>query len=662
MRNQSAKMALAAAALTLCGATHALAAPEFDVVHVGQPASASDPGLPGGQGSGLPGAQGSSEIRVDWQDGKWTSVHDGELSLVVEYSVTMKKGYVFWIKFGTGERDNRLGTQIGTTISFWNPSGDKNLPASAAAHRTLNEPSTTDFFNSKQQKMIVAACNENANAANDFTASFDLGIVMRVRARRYKNQIDTWGPLSTEGLGPAAETGVTTLLMLKIACDPPEQNVNPPRAANKLHSVDFKVTQNGERCPKDVTVTAFANYTWPANSRMRLSVDGGVPKFRIAKTHQVTFAGKSWHRAEAEFKYKLDPGQKTFKLTVDGGEQTHTETIEIECPNFKILSAWLTYEVANTNTCPKQVVERATFYTTRPGWVKHEIKHQGGLVVSQGKLTAKREGDNYVATAVRTLTMNEIDAQFMADVVGDPANSGWVPLKVECPKLAGDFSFVDESGTQCPREGKALINFSLNMQANVHWSLDCSNGQHLSGVAQAVEGPNGYVAPALASFDITKTSVYSCALKTVAPGAAKVHQWKSHTFRCVTPAVATGSDDLQVAPKPNADAARNPRVPATLVPTAPDKPAADALKRRVEAAKKAAEDAKQKAEAEKRRRAEAAAAAKRKLDAAAAAAKKRKTDAAAAAAKKRKADADAAVAKKRKAADSAVKSRVMRLR
>ena len=529
-------MALAAAALTVCGATHGLAAPQFGEVHVGQPWGVNSPSLPGGQGS--------SEIRVDWQGGKWTSVHDGSLSLVVEYSVKMKTGYIFWIKFGTGERGNRLGTQIGKTINFWDRNVRKDLPASASDASTLNHffknsipLSTSEFFNSKQQDMIVAACNENANADNGFTASFDLPIVMKVHAKRRKSPRVGHGNFGDSGFGAAADDGAATILELKVACDPPEQKVNPPRAANKLHSVDLKVTQNGERCPKDVTVTTYANYTWATSSRMRLSVDGGVPKFRVAKTHKVTFAGKSWHRAEATFKYKLDPGQKTFKLTVDGGEETHTETVEIECPNFKILSAWLTYEVAKTNTCPKQVVERATFHTTRPGWVNHEIKHQGGLVVSKGKLTAKREGDNYVATAVRTLTMNEIDAQFMADAVGDPANSGWVPLKVECPKLAGDFSFVDESGTQCPREGKALINFSLNMQANVHWSLDCTNGQHLSGVAQAVEGPNGFVAPALASFGITKTSVYSCILKTVAPGAAKVHQWKSHTFRCVTPAV-----------------------------------------------------------------------------------------------------------------------------
>ena len=625
MRKKLAKMALAAAALTVCSATHGVAAPKFDVVHVRQTWSATGT-------SAIPGDQGSREIRVDWEDGKWTGVHDGPLSLGVEYSVTMKSGYVFWIKFGKGERGDRLGVQIGL-IDFWpDEFVIDELPAYASGDYTISTSSTTEFFNSKQQELIVAACNENANADNGYTASFGLPIRMKVRARSYKKPLwpnpETHGSDDPPNFGPSAEDGDDTMLELKVACDPPEQKVSPPRAANKLHSVDLKVTQHGERCPKDVTVTAFANYTWPANSHMRLSVDGGVSKFRVAETHKVTFAGKSWHRAEATFKYNLDPGQKTFKLIVDGGDETHTETVEIECPNFKILSAWLTYEVANTNTCPKQVVERAIFYTTRPGWVKHEIKHQGGLVVSQGKLTAKREGDNYVATAERTLTMNEIDAQFMADAVGDPTNSGWVPLKVECLQLAGDFSFIDESGTQCPREGKALINFSLNMQANVHWSLDCTNGKHPSGVAQAVEGPNGFVAPAVASFDITKTSVYSCALKTVAPGPVKAHQWKSHTFRCVTPAVGTGSDDVQVAPKPDSDTA-------------------DAIaKRKADADAAAAAAAAKKRKADADAAAAAAAAKKRKADAAAAAAKKRKADAdaAAAAAKKRKADADAAAA------------------
>jgi hypothetical protein len=62
---------------------------------------------------------------------------------------------------------------------------------------------------------------------------------------------------------------------------------------------------------------------------------------------------------------------------------------------------------------------------------------EGGLVVSQGKLTSKRVGDKYAAIAVRHLTVGAIDKQFMADVVNDPANSGWVPLKIECPQHEG---------------------------------------------------------------------------------------------------------------------------------------------------------------------------------------------------------------------------------
>lgn len=130
-----------------------------------------------------------------------------------------------------------------------------------------------------------------------------------------------------------------------------------------------------------------------------------------------------------------------------------------------------------------------------------------------------------------------------------PADDGVLPA----PKLTGDFTFIDNGSPKCERTGKALINFKTTgpaPQGNVHWSLDCTNDMHLSGVAQAIKGPNGYIAPALASFPITKTSVYSCALKTVAP-KAKTHQWKSHTFKCVTRNVETGANDIQVAPKPN---------------------------------------------------------------------------------------------------------------
>ena len=75
-----------------------------------------------------------------------------------------------------------------------------------------------------------------------------------------------------------------------------------------------------------------------------------------------------------------------------------------------------------------------------------------------------------------------------------------------CPlqqQLKGDFSFLADNGTSCPRQVKALINFSSSVKDNVHYSLDCTNG-HFSGVAPTAEKPGGgYVAPALVTFDIT---------------------------------------------------------------------------------------------------------------------------------------------------------------
>jgi len=180
-------------------------------------------------------------------------------------------------------------------------------------------------------------------------------------------------------------------------------------------------------------------------------------------------------------------------------------------------------------------------------------------------------------------------------------------------KVTGDFSYVDVGSPKCSRTGKALISFTSNRSDNIHYSLDCTNGQHLSGYVKPVQVPGkGYVAAAMQSFQIDKTTVYSCALKTVQPGPVELHEWKGHTFKCVHRAVETGSDDVQVAPKPTDDASGTP----ADVKVAPKPKDVDAVKRREEALKRAREAAQKKAEAvnkaekaaeeAKRKRAEAA--------------------------------------------------------
>ena len=98
--------------------------------------------------------------------------------------------------------------------------------------------------------------------------------------------------------------------------------------------------------------------------------------------------------------------------------------------------------------------------------------------------------------------------------------------------------------------------------------FDCTNG-HFSGVAQSAPSPKGgYIAPALASFAVNQTTHAKCALKTVAPGKAKVHTLKGHLFQCVGRTDVGGPEDL--TPETPSD----PQKPGTAIvdPVKPEKP------------------------------------------------------------------------------------------
>ena len=513
------KSAHVAAVLVFCTLGQAHAKPKFEEVHLEQVYA-------GEQDATLPN-DAPSQVFVDWEDGKWSEVRDGDLTFATSYRVKMKRGYIVLLGFGRLGRGDRMVWLI--NLKGWG--GD--LPKSVAgAHLVQTD---TDFLTDAQKDGIVAACNDSANDGNEFTASYDIVLGMEVSAQS-KEEALSFG-------GTEAEKTTSSFMRLKVVCEPPEEDIEP---APKPVSVDLQIKQHGETCPKKTVATAFLNYSEPTTANFRLSVGNGRPKFRSVETREVTFAGKTFHRAEADFEYKLDPGPKTFVLRVRGMPEAHEETVEIGCPPFNVVSAWLTYEVAKTDACPKEVIETATFNTTRPGWVNHEIKHQGGLVVSEGKLTAKRDGDKYVAKAVRTLTLNEIDAQFMADAKGWSANSGWVPLKIGCLEvLGGTLTLTDSGGTQCPRKASALVNMETDLEGPVPYRLDCSNDHSWTRSAAAKKTPAGkYVAVDLIQFDVTKTATIACGLKSLVGGDTELLDFKGTAFSCANTAGVSQTDDI----------------------------------------------------------------------------------------------------------------------
>jgi len=366
-------------------------------------------------------------------------------------------------------------------------------------------------------------------------------------------------------------------IQVQVVCRARDPETSEVLAPPKPFSIDVKVEQKGETCPKQTDVTAIIKYRVPATARFRFKVDGKLSEIHEIKARKIepdktqpVPGGGGYYLVERLKTYHLDPGQTNFRIVMEdgSGKKSAVKTVKINCPPFEVTSAWLTYNVSDKPTCPKEVREKATFNVSRPGWVKYRIKHRGGLVVSEGKIKAKREGMKYVATARRTLMMNAFEGEFMAEVVDDTANSGWVPVRVDCLELNGDFSFLDSNGTRCPREGRALINFAMNIPATVHWSLDCNIG-NFSGVAQPVsDNKGGYVAPALARFNVGKTTQVTCALKSVSP-ISRAHAIKWKPYQCITPSGVSGANDLKPETRPEPHA---PRRPDKVVVTPPRQP------------------------------------------------------------------------------------------
>lgn len=323
-------------------------------------------------------------------------------------------------------------------------------------------------------------------------------------------------------------------------------------------------------------------------------------------------------------------GPVTFELNrFPGGKTTHTVDAEFEPETGKYYARYEKYEAFQTTTSVQYMAKSTSPSAGNTGWKDITIYCGGGF--SQNPNTSNP--DNSILPQGKTLT--------------------------------GNFTFVDYGSPKCDRKGKALIGFKSPKADNIHYSLDCTNG-HFSGVAQTAPSPDGgYAAVALVSFDITETTQSTCTLNTVAPYQPKSHMTKDHLFQCVKSIVDTGSNDIQVAPKPNTG---NTRAPATSIPNALEKAAANSTKRRREAAAKVAEAkrkreaAKKAAEARRKREAaakKAAAAARRESAKKAAEARRKRAEAAkkaAEATRKREAAAKKAVEARRKAAEAAKKA------
>jgi hypothetical protein len=413
---------------------------------------------------------------------------------------------------------------------------------------------------------ILATCNANAGeqrgAASDkeiFPGFF--GVTLGVDTRRDTSKLggDATGfdpsgsrgvvdPARHKPLGEYSKTAAGTLT-LRVLCAPLPQAI---RAPPKITDAALGVTTSGDTCPKPATAEVLIAAEEPRAVFYKIERGNGTTttpdwiQGRIKRQQGLMGAESAFLLAEHDLG-GLDPGERRFRLWIDGWGKTPWQPVEVDCPPFKVTSAWLKYEVEGKPTCPKDVAETATFRATRPGKAPFEIQTQGGLVVHSGTAVFEREGMGYVAEIRRpNLSMSAFDQEMMALITSQPdANSGWVRLKVQCLEvLSGTLDLRKLAATAC--EGEVALSVRATMPGPVPYQLDCTGGRSWSGTAEVPKtGPDTFIGVDTKRFDVKNNEHVNCALKTRAPMLVEVLALKGDTYQCHKPSDATGSFDLE---------------------------------------------------------------------------------------------------------------------
>ena len=578
------KMALAVAALTMSACIGAASAEDAKIKHMSFKIT-------------IPY---KSDINVISSDGKrWDTILPTTIPLWADTVVDTKHpGYV-----------ERAGVFLGTCsgsscgknprLKFWSPM-ERDWKFHGYFNFDTGEiPVSTDGIATVSLgDEVLKRCNLAIpqTGGTSFPHSFDHEVTLSLSVNTRKAQLMSQAIVEGGDGFHGGDANDRTTFSMRVNCI----RFHPIGAPPKPASVDIRVKQKGDTCPKDAEVTAYIDYDKPMTGRFRVIHNGKQGKIIEIKARKMSFVGKTFYRIERLERYKLNPGTHSFKIKVIGAGESDTKSIDVDCPPFKVTSTWLTYKVEDKDACPKQVEEVKTINVNGPGDVPFRVETEAGLVVDQGIAYTARKGDRYVAVRKRKFTVGEVDQLMRLKILND-GSVGWTQtqLKVDCvykpsdagastdlvpetrpedpppvhPTLTGDFSFIDNGGTKCPRQDKALINFKTSTPDNVHWSLDCTNG-HFSGVAQTVASPKGgYIAPALVKFDVNQTTHAKCVLKTVAPGKAKIHTLKDHIFQCVKRTDVGGPEDLTPDTRPDP---QKPDKPDKVVdPVKPDKPKPD---------------------------------------------------------------------------------------
>lgn len=400
------------------------------------------------------GGINEATLTVAQENGQWTRITDHSRQIPVHVKIKMSRGYVVFYRVGRNltngaVRDILLthgGSNSGTLIeavvdSRQTVSGNLNVFVGGGSR-----------LNPTDEQAIVAGCNAKPGKLGPgHSFSYTLPLAVHADAREKRRRYfpvrygDTYKPYGDFARGVA--TGFVTL---RIEClghaKPPagagattKPPSGEPEPGTQLLNVSIRPKSPREACPRPYVMAATIRAPRKSGQQVRY-VSYAIEKNDVRGNwtrERMYWDGNSF-RLDVKKDFSLDPGSHNVRLILKNGKKSDIiKTPEVTCPQFKVLSAKLQYNVVGGDKCPKQVWETATFTTNAPGEVRFRIVNAGKQQLHTAWVLAKNHGTIYKAVAQRVLTMEAYRGLRGVVAVNNSndAKPAWTELEVACPAL-----------------------------------------------------------------------------------------------------------------------------------------------------------------------------------------------------------------------------------
>jgi hypothetical protein len=405
----------------------------------------------------------------------------------------------------------------------------------------------TDELPQTEKAQIIAACNSQANAANDFRILHQYSVFMRVYAREWRRKkVNYWdscvpSPSSASlcneyaGYGASRFFTISGVVPISIQCNPPGSPQQGLAKKPDITNSSLSIKTSGDSCPKQAEATVMVFADGERNVRYRIHhqfEEYASPWFEGQIKETQILGGKGYASvADHKLERKLGPGEKKFRLQIEGNK-SKWETVTVACPPLEAKNIVLSVTGSGEGVvCPRDTETEIAARTNGPGTITFHLRPVGGVSSAAYKRMAEREGDAYFARyKAQNKVHADIDKTYEAAVQGGPV-SNKARLTVSCIKpTSGQLTLRKKIGSEC--EAEALVAIHTNVAGELPYELECGAGKSWKRTVQAPAANR--IGIDTVGFAVTDKERVTCILRSRLGGELKSLGGASQTFECPT--------------------------------------------------------------------------------------------------------------------------------